>query len=106
MYAIIIWVVTLMCGIAPLGWVITDHVIEQRELKQREANVQSILNKYVRVAETVEESEWADYHADAYFEYLSEFDALFNSYETKWSKNGRLMIRQGNSGSYTFAKKG
>ncbi|KQX43549.1 hypothetical protein ASD97_26130 [Streptomyces sp. Root63] len=35
-----------------------------------------------------------------------EFDALFNSYETKWSKNGRLMIRQGNSGPYKFVKKG
>lgn len=35
-----------------------------------------------------------------------EFGALFNSYETTWSKNGRLMIRQGSTGPYKFVKKG
>lgn len=39
-------------------------------------------------------------------EYADEFTALFNSYETKRAKNGALMIRKGNSGSYRFAKKG
>lgn len=50
--------------------------------------------------------EWSDYYADAYDEYADEFTALFNSYEVKRAKNGALMIRRGNSGSYRFAKKG
>ena len=45
------------------------------------------------------------YHADAFDEYADEFTALFNSYETMWSKNNRLMIRQGDSGSFKFARK-
>lgn len=53
-----------------------------------------------------EEQEWAEYYSEAYNEYADEFTALFNSYETKVAKNGALMIRKGNSGSYTFAKKG
>jgi hypothetical protein len=48
---------------------------------------------------------WSEFHADAVEEYVDEFTALFNSYETKWSKNGRLMIRQGDAGSFKFAKK-
>ena len=44
-------------------------------------------------------------HAQAVNEFTDEFTALFNSYETKWSKNGRLMIRKGNSGSYRFVKR-
>jgi hypothetical protein len=56
--------------------------------------------------ESVDEFEWSEFHADAMQEYEDEFTALFNSYETKWSKNGRLMIRQGDSGSFKFAKKG
>lgn len=56
--------------------------------------------------ETIEAAEWEMYRYDAYEEYEDEFTALFNSYETKWSKNGRLMIRQGDSGSFKFAKKG
>jgi len=52
-----------------------------------------------------EEREWAEYHADAFAEYADEFTALFNSYETKWSKNNRLMIRQGDTGSFKFARK-
>lgn len=54
----------------------------------------------------VSTDEWSEFHADAYEEYASEFEALFNSYETKWAKNGRLMIRQGDSGSFKFVKKG
>lgn len=50
--------------------------------------------------------EWAAYHVDAYEEYADEFTALFNSYETKRAKNGAMMIRQGNSGSFKFARKG
>lgn len=53
-----------------------------------------------------EEQEWSEYHAEAMREYADEFTALFNSYEVKRAKNGALMIRRGNSGSYRFAKKG
>lgn len=49
---------------------------------------------------------WEEFHAEAVAEYEDEFTALFNSYETKWSKNGRLMMRAGNSGSYRFVAKG
>lgn len=57
------------------------------------------------VVEIPEELEWDQYHAEAYIEYADEFTTLFNSYETKWSKNGRLMIRQGDAGSFKFAKR-
>jgi hypothetical protein len=50
--------------------------------------------------------EWDLYHSEAYDEYADEFTALFNSYETKWSKNNRLMMRAGDSGSFRFVKKG
>lgn len=53
-----------------------------------------------------EEQEWQAFHADAVQEHSEAFTALFDSYETKWSKNGRLMIRQGNNGPYKFAGKG
>lgn len=53
----------------------------------------------------VEEIEWYEFRSDAYEEHVEAFDALFNSYETKWSKNNRLMIRSGNSGSYRFVAK-
>lgn len=55
---------------------------------------------------TCDKCEWDAYYGEAYSEYVDEFTALFNSYETKRAKNGALMIRQGNSGSYRFAKKG
>jgi hypothetical protein len=45
-------------------------------------------------------------YSEAYYEYVSEFTALFNSYETKRARNGALMIRVGTSGSFKFAKKG
>ncbi|AWN05325.1 hypothetical protein SEA_IBANTIK_104 [Streptomyces phage Ibantik] len=48
---------------------------------------------------------WDDFHADAVSEYEAQFTALYEGYETRWSKNGRLMIRQGNSGPYKFVKK-
>jgi hypothetical protein len=53
-----------------------------------------------------EAEEWELYELEAYAEYADEFTALFNSYEVKFSKNGRTMIRQGDSGSFKFAKKG
>lgn len=53
-----------------------------------------------------DEREWSEFHTDAYDEFADEFTALFNSYETKWSKNNRLMIRTGDSGSFKFAAKG
>lgn len=53
-----------------------------------------------------EAQEWDMFHTDAFEEYADEFTALFNSIETKWSKNGRLMIRVGDTGSFKFAKKG
>ena len=56
--------------------------------------------------ELMEAAEWVAYERDAYEEYADEFTALFNSYTTKRAKNGALMIRRGNSGSYRFAKKG
>lgn len=52
-----------------------------------------------------ESLEWFMFHVEAERDAYAEFNAIFNSYETKWSKNGRLMIRQGNSGSYKFVKK-
>lgn len=48
--------------------------------------------------------EWDEFHAIAVQEYADEFTALFNSYETKRAKNGRIMIRQGDTGSFKFAK--
>jgi hypothetical protein len=50
--------------------------------------------------------DWSEYHAEAMQEYADEFTALFNSYETKRAKNGAMMIRTGNVGSYKFARKG
>lgn len=46
------------------------------------------------------------YWCQAYDTAEDEFTALFNSYETKVAKNGAMMIRRGNSGSFKFAKKG
>ncbi len=48
--------------------------------------------------------EWAEYHADAMAEYADEFTALFNSYEVKRAKNGRIMVRTGDTGSFKFAR--
>ncbi|MEU0159035.1 hypothetical protein ABZ154_09385 [Streptomyces sp. NPDC006261] len=52
-----------------------------------------------------EEDEWEEFHTLSHSEHAEAFDVLFNSYETKWSKNGRLMIRQGSTGPYKFVKR-
>lgn len=51
------------------------------------------------------ETEWQEYHSLAYQEYVDTFTALYEGYETKWSKNGRLMLRNGDSGPYRFVKR-
>lgn len=56
--------------------------------------------------EMIEAADWAMYWHEAYEEYEDEFTALFNSYDVKRAKNGAMMIRQGNSGSFKFCKKG
>jgi hypothetical protein len=58
------------------------------------------------VIENDDDADWNAFEYDAYCEYSDAFTALFDSYETKRAKNGALMIRRGNSGSYRFAKKG
>lgn len=52
------------------------------------------------------DDEWELYNQEAYYDYASEFTALFDSYEIKHTKNNRMMIRTGNSGSFKFVKKG
>lgn len=52
------------------------------------------------------EEEWAEYHADAVAEYAAEFDAIYATLNYKVAKNGRGMIRVGDSGPYKFVKKG
>lgn len=50
---------------------------------------------------------WDDLSHDEYVtEYADEFTELFNSYETKVAKNGRIMIRTAGKGSFKFAKMG
>lgn len=46
--------------------------------------------------------DWTAFHADAVEEYSAQFDALFNSYETKWAKNGRLMLRKPDTMPFAF----
>lgn len=50
-------------------------------------------------------AEWSEFHTLAVQEYEDEFTALFESIETKWSKNGRLMIRPVGAKSFKFAKR-
>lgn len=52
-----------------------------------------------------EEEEWELFNQEAYYDAVIQFTELFNSYETKRAKNGALMIRQGSTGSYKFARK-
>jgi hypothetical protein len=52
-----------------------------------------------------ESDEWQEYHAMAYSEYADAFTALYEGYETRWSKNGRLMLRNGDTGPYKFVKR-
>ncbi|MEU9258964.1 hypothetical protein AB0D68_10805 [Streptomyces sp. NPDC048212] len=54
---------------------------------------------------TSEEDEWTEFYTMAYQDYTDSFTALFNGYETKWAKNGRLMLRNGDSGPYKFIKR-
>lgn len=55
-------------------------------------------------ARAIEEREWVLFWEEARFDGMMAFEDLFNSYETKWSKNNRLMLRQGDSGPYRFVK--
>lgn len=55
---------------------------------------------------TCDADAWLEFHADAVAEYAAEFDALFAMVEFKVAKNGRGMIRTGDSGPYKFVKKG
>lgn len=57
------------------------------------------------VMEDHDDYEWSAYYAEAYDEYADEFTALFNSYETKRARNGAMLIRSTNGGSYRFARK-
>jgi hypothetical protein len=52
-----------------------------------------------------ESDEWQEYHALAYSEYVDTFTALYEGLEVRWAKNGRLMIRNGDSGPYKFVKR-
>jgi hypothetical protein len=52
-----------------------------------------------------EDGEWQEIHAIAYSEYAEAFTALYEGYETRWAKNGRLMLRNGDSGPYKFVKR-
>ena len=45
------------------------------------------------------------YHFECFNEAADEFTALFNSYEIKRAKNGRMMIRSGHEGAFRFARK-
>ncbi|MFF5977061.1 hypothetical protein ACFY7C_36775 [Streptomyces sp. NPDC012769] len=51
---------------------------------------------------TTDAEEWDLYHAEAYEEYASEFDAIFNAIEYKRSKNNRSMVKSIHSKSYKF----
>jgi hypothetical protein len=58
------------------------------------------------VAESVSEAqEWQEFHSMAYSEHSDEFTRIYNALETRWSKNGRLMMRNGDSGPYRFVKR-
>ena len=58
------------------------------------------------LAAIIEDTEWIEFEMMAHAEYAAEFTALFDSYEFKVAKNGRGMIRTGDSGPYKFVKKG
>lgn len=52
-----------------------------------------------------DELDWFVYNLEAQTEYAAEFTALFNSYETKWSKNNRLMMKKPGDKSFKFVAK-
>lgn len=58
------------------------------------------------LAALIEETEWIQFENESYDEHLAMFDAMFAAYEVKVSKNGRTMIRTGNTGSFKFVKRG
>lgn len=41
----------------------------------------------------------------AWYDAYSEFTFIFDSIETKWSKNGRLMVKGTHSASFKFSKR-
>jgi hypothetical protein len=83
------------------------HVLISLIPSNPESNeVRTIPAKPAYSPEYAEAADWSEYFADAVQEYSDEFTKLFNSYETKRAKNGAILIRQGNSGSFKFAKKG
>lgn len=52
-----------------------------------------------------QEDVWQEYHSVVYSEASDDFTRIYNGYETRWAKNGRLMLREGNSGPYKFVKR-
>lgn len=96
MGAIVIVLVAILMGLG-----IPMVVIGAKQMQST-----SVIETPVAIAfELTEEEEWSQFNELARIEYEDEFTALFMSYETRWSKNNRLMIRQGNSGSYRFVAK-
>ena len=65
------------------------------------ANVPTVAPAFASV-QSEELMTWSEFHAESYAEHADAFTAMFNSYEVKRSKNGRTMIRQGDSGSFKF----
>jgi hypothetical protein len=51
------------------------------------------------------EQEWQEFNSLAYSEYSDEFTRIYDALEVRWSKNGRLMMRSGDSGPYRFVKR-
>lgn len=52
---------------------------------------------------TDDDEDWYLYNQEAYYDYVSQFTELFNSYEVRIT-NGRTLIRSGYRGSFKFAK--
>ena len=61
--------------------------------------------RHVMSEENTEKLEWIKYEAEAYADYSDEFTRIYNGYQVRWSKNGRLMLRDGDSGPYKFVKR-
>lgn len=53
----------------------------------------------------LDEVEWSDFHADAIEEYTIEFTELFDSYDVKFSKNNRTMLRKSGEKGFKFVAK-
>ena len=65
----------------------------------------TVIERADSTPEETEAREWEEYRTLAYADYSEEFTRLYNAYETRWSKNGRLMLRKGSSGPYKFVKR-